>query len=94
MATATDPPQPNGSLQVFPNPAPGAFTIRIVGPPAAQPLTLEAVSELGQQVLTRHDTAEALAAETSRRTARLAPGAYLLRLRGPGFSQVQRAVKL
>jgi len=94
VATAAAPPQPNGHLQVFPNPAPGAFTIRIAGPPAAQPLTLEVVSELGQRVLTLHGTAEALGAETTRRTARLAPGTYLLRLRGPGFSQVQRAVKL
>ena len=91
---ATAPSHPNGYLQVFPNPAPGPFTVRIMGPPAAQPLTLEAVSELGQRVLTLHGTAEALAAETSRCTARLVPGTYLLHLRGPGFSQVQRAVEL
>ena len=40
-------------MQVFPNPAPGAFGIRIVGAPAAQPLALEVFSLLGGLPTTR-----------------------------------------
>ena len=79
-------------LQVFPNPAPGAFNIRIANPDA-KPLTLEVLSALGQRVLALHGTAAEVQAELARRTAALTPGAYLVRLRGEGLSEVQRVVK-
>ncbi|WP_210516982.1 ExeM/NucH family extracellular endonuclease [Hymenobacter terricola] len=85
---------PGPRLQVFPNPAPGAFNLRITGLPDAQPLTLEVVSLQGQTVLALHGPAEALQAEIGRRTAGLAPGTYVLRLSGAGFGQVRRVVKL
>ena len=81
-------------LQVFPNPAPGAFNVRIVGAPAAERLTLEVVSALGQRVLALHGTAETLQSGISRRTAQLSPGIYLLRLSGASFSQSRRVEKL
>jgi PKD repeat protein len=77
---------------LFPNPAPGAFNIRIAGS-SSQPLTLEVLSALGQPVLALRGTAAEVQAELARRTAALAPGAYLVRLRGAGLGEVQRVVK-
>ena len=91
--TATGRPTTGGQMDVFPNPAPGVFNLRLDGF-AAQPMTLEVVSALGQRLLTLHGTAAELQAEISPRTARLAAGTYLLRLSGADFSQVQRVVKL
>ncbi|OGX85606.1 hypothetical protein BEN48_01880 [Hymenobacter glacialis] len=82
-----------GQLQVFPNPALGAFGIRIVGLPKTERLTLEVVSALGQRALALQGTAETLQAKIGRQTAQLAPGIYLLRLSGTGISQTQRVEK-
>ena len=82
-----------GQLAIFPNPAPGAFNVRISGF-AAQPMTLKVVTVLGQHVLTLRGTAGELQAEIGPRTARLAAGTYVVRLSGADFSQVQRVVKL
>ena len=79
-------------LQIFPNPAPGAFNIRIASPDA-RPLTLEVLSALGQPVLALRGTAAEVQAALARRTAALAPGTYLVRVSGEGFSEVQRVVK-
>jgi hypothetical protein len=79
-------------LQVFPNPAPGAFNIRIANPDA-RPLLLELLSALGQPVLALRGTAAEVQAELARRSVGLAPGTYLVRLRGEGLSEVQRVVK-
>jgi predicted extracellular nuclease len=79
-------------LQVFPNPAPGAFNIRIASPDA-RPLVLELLSALGQPVLALRGTAAEVQAELARRSVGLAPGTYLVRLRGEGLSEVQRVVK-
>ena len=80
-------------LQVFPNPATGALTLRLDGT-GPQLLTLELLSGMGQRVLEMRGTAEALQAEIGQRTAGLTPGTYMLRVRGEGFSQVRRVVKL
>ena len=56
-------------------------------------MTLEVLSELGQRVLLLYGSAEVLQGKIGSRTARLAPGTYLLRLRGADFNQVQRVVK-
>ena len=93
VVAATAPPAAAGALQVFPNPAAGAFSFRSAGF-GAQPLTLEIVSALGQRVLVLQGPAPALAADLDRRTARLPPGTYLLRLTGAGFNHAQRVVKL
>ena len=92
VVTATAHSQSGPQFQVFPNPAPGALNLRITSPDA-RPMTLEVLSELGQQVLSLYGTADVLQAEIGSRTARLAPGTYLLRLHGADFSQVQRVVK-
>ena len=92
VTAALAPKSAAARLQVFPNPAPGAFNIRIAGPDA-QPLILEVQSALGQPVLALRGTAAGLQAELARRTATLAPGAYLVRLQGAGLSEVQRVVK-
>ncbi|WP_201979649.1 ExeM/NucH family extracellular endonuclease [Hymenobacter rubidus] len=91
--TAASRPAASAQLEVFPNPAPGAFNLRITGL-GAQPLTLEVLSPMGQRVLTLHGTATDLQTEIGRRTAALAAGTYVLRLSGADFSQVQRVVKL
>ncbi|MBU6119513.1 ExeM/NucH family extracellular endonuclease [Hymenobacter siberiensis] len=91
--TATGRATTGGQIDIFPNPAPGAFNLRLSGF-AAQPMTLEVISVLGQQLLALHGTAEELQAAIGPRTARLAAGTYVLRLSGTGFSQVQRVVKL
>ncbi|HEX8503769.1 MAG TPA: ExeM/NucH family extracellular endonuclease [Hymenobacter sp.] len=94
VVTATAKAGAGAQVEVFPNPAAGAFNVRIAGAPAAQPLTLEVYSLLGQRVLSLHGTAETLPAMVSRRTASLTAGTYLLRLRGTHLNQVQRVVKL
>ncbi len=94
VVTTTAKPGASVQLQVFPNPTAGAFNLRIVGTTGAQQLTLEVVSLLGQRVLMLRGTAEELQSAITRRTARLAPGSYVLKLSGTGFSQTQRVVKL
>jgi predicted extracellular nuclease len=91
--TAATPPNAALQFQAFPNPSSGAFQLLLSGTLATQTLTLEVVSLLGQRVLSLQGTGTELQAETSRRTAALAPGTYLLRLRGEGFSRTQRVVK-
>ena len=94
VVTAAAPAAPRLTLEAFPNPAPGAFSLRLTGPTDARPLTLEVTSLLGQRVLVLHGSAESLPAEISQRSGRLPPGTYLLRLSGADFSVVQRVVKL
>ena len=81
------------SFQVFPNPAVGGFGLQLTRA-SVEPLTLEVLSALGQPVLALRGTAAELSTELDRRTARLAPGTYLVRLSGSGFREVQRVVKL
>ena len=92
-ATAPATPASDARLQVFPNPAAGAFSFRLAGLVDARPLVLEARTLTGQRLWTLHGPAAALATELERRSAHLAPGTYLLRLSGAGFSEVQRVVK-
>ena len=92
VTAATRPSRPQ-ALQVFPNPATGAFYLRLAGLPRTQPLSLEVVSALGQRMLLLHGTPETLEQELAQRTSGLLPGTYLLRLRGAGRSQVLRVVK-
>jgi len=90
--TAAALPAVGVQLAVFPNPAAGAFTVRITGLDT-RPMTLDVVSLAGQRVLALRGTAEELQTEIARRSARLAAGTYVLRLSGVDFSQVQRVVK-
>jgi predicted extracellular nuclease len=92
VTAALAPKSATARLQVFPNPAPGAFSIRIAWADA-RPLTLEVLSALGQPVLALRGTAAEVQAELARRTAALVPGAYLVRVQGAGLSEVQRVVK-
>jgi hypothetical protein len=87
-------PALSAQLEVYPNPAPAGFNVRLTGMPSALPLTLEVVTLLGQRVLSLQGPAETLSAELSRHTAHLAPGTYVLRIRGAGVSRAQRVVKL
>ncbi|GAB3297540.1 ExeM/NucH family extracellular endonuclease [Hymenobacter humi] len=94
VVTAAAKPKADVRFEVFPNPASGAFSVRIAGIADKQLLTLEVLSMLGRRVLLLHGTAEAIQADMTRRTAQLAPGTYLVRLSSAGFSQAQRVVKL
>ncbi len=93
VATATAKAGAGVVLEAFPNPAAGALGFRIAGVPAPQPLALELVSLLGQRVLALQGPADMLQRELTRRTARLAPGTYVLRVSGRGFSRTQQVVK-
>ena len=92
VTAARAPKSASARLQLFPNPAPGAFNIRIADSNLQQ-LTLEILSTLGQPVLALRGTATEVQAALARRTAALAPGAYLVRVSGAGLSEVQRVVK-
>ena len=89
---ATTPARAASQFQLFPNPAPGAFNIRLTTADA-RPLTLEVLSALGQPVLLLRGTAAEVQAGLATRTAALAPGTYLVRLQGAGLNEVQRVVK-
>ncbi|MBJ6107925.1 ExeM/NucH family extracellular endonuclease [Hymenobacter sp. BT523] len=93
VVTAAARPAAGVQMEAFPNPAAAGFTLRITGLAATEPLALDVVSALGQRVLALHGSAAGLPAETAQRTAGLAPGTYLLHLRGAGFSQTLRVVK-
>ena len=90
--TATQSAAAEDRVQVFPNPAAAGFSLSIRNADA-RPLTLELLSPLGQRVLLLHGPAAELAPALARRTAYLVSGAYLLRVSGEGFSEVQRVVK-
>jgi len=68
---------------------PRAFRV----PAGSAPLQLEFSLLQGQRLLSLNGSPSLLQAELDRYTAHLAPGIYILRLRGNGINQTQRVVK-
>lgn len=86
-------PAPVARLLVSPNPAPGGFTVQLEGIPATKILTFDVLTATGARIFTVAGPAAGLPAELVRRTVRLAPGVYWLRVRELGFGPAQRVVK-
>ena len=81
-------------LFVYPNPAAGSRPFTLAGVPAsAGALTLDFSLPQGDRLLSLHGTPALLQGELNRYTAHLAPGIYVLKLRGKGFQQIQRVMK-
>ncbi|WP_073108019.1 ExeM/NucH family extracellular endonuclease [Hymenobacter daecheongensis] len=81
-------------LYVYPNPVEGARLFSLAGVPAAAgALSLEISLPQGPPMLRLHGPVALLQAELNRSTAHLAPGIYLLSLKGRNFDQTQRIMK-
>ena len=81
-------------LFVYPNPAAGskAFTLANV-PASAGVLTLDFSLPQGGRLVSLHGSPALLQGELNRYTTHLAPGIYVLTLKGKGFAQTQRVMK-
>ncbi|OGX83376.1 hypothetical protein BEN47_03540 [Hymenobacter lapidarius] len=81
-------------LFVYPSPAAGpvAFSLAKI-PASAGRLTLDFSLPQGTRLLSLQGSPGMLQAELDRYTTHLAPGIYLLKLRGQGFQQTQRVMK-
>ena len=86
--------RPQNRLFVYPGPAAGpqAFSLASV-PASAGAITLDFTLPQGPRLLSLHGTPALLEGQLNSYTAHLAPGIYLLTLRGKGFSQTQRVMK-
>ena len=80
-------------LVAFPNPAPGGFTVQLVGVAPTRVLTVDVLSATGQRLVTVTGAVGGLPFELARRTAHLAPGGYWVRVREAGFGPGVRVVK-
>ncbi|SNC60478.1 hypothetical protein SAMN06265337_0268 [Hymenobacter gelipurpurascens] len=81
-------------LFVYPKPAAGgqAFTLNSL-PKNIGPLTLEVLLPQGPPMLRLQGSVSLLQAELNRYTGHLAPGIYVLHLKGRGLNQTQRVMK-
>jgi hypothetical protein len=81
-------------LFVYPNPAAGskAFTLADV-PASAGVLTLDFLLPQGPRLVSLQGSPEMLQGELNRYTTHLAPGIYVLKLKGKNFEQTQRVMK-
>ena len=86
--------QANTRLFVYPNPAAGPATFSLASVPAsAGILTLDFMLPQGPRLLSLRGTPKLLQSQLSRYTTHLAPGIYVLKLRGTRFEQTQRVMK-
>ena len=85
-----------GSTRLFqyPSPAAGPAAFSLAGVPArAGPLTLTFSLPQGVRLVTLRGPAALLQSQLNRYTEHLAPGVYVVQLRGQGFAQIQRVMK-
>ena len=75
-------------LFMYPGPAAGPQAFSLAGA-----LTLNFALPQGPRMLSLHSTPAMLETQLDGYTARLAPGIYVLTLRGKSFSQTQRVMK-
>jgi hypothetical protein len=81
-------------LFVYPNPAAGAKAFTLKGVPAsAGVLTLDFSLPQGSRLVSLKGSADMLQGELNRYTTHLAPGIYVLKLKGTNFEQTQRVMK-
>ena len=86
--------RPKNRLFVYPGPAAGPEAFSLAGVPArAGALTLNFSLPQGPRMLSLHGTPALLEGQLNNYTAHLAPGIYVLTVRGAGFSQTQRVMK-
>ena len=86
--------RPANRLFVYPGPAAGPLAFSLAGVPAsAGALTLDFALPQGPRMLSMHGTPAMLENQLNGYTAHLAPGIYVLTLRGKSFSQTQRVMK-
>ena len=86
--------RPKNRLFVYPGPAAGPEAFSLAGVPArAGALTLNFSLPQGPRMLSLHGTSALLEGQLNNYTAHLAPGIYVLTVRGAGFSQTQRVMK-
>lgn len=86
--------RPRNRLFVYPGPAAGpqAFSLARV-PASAGALTLDFSLPQGPRLLSVHGAPAVLEQQLNTYTAHLAPGIYVLRLQGRGYSKTQRVMK-
>ena len=81
-------------LFVYPSPAAGPVPFGLAGVPAsAGALTLDISLPQGGRLVSLRGPAAALQSQLNRYTEHLAPGIYLVQLRGQGFAKTQRVMK-
>ena len=86
--------RPKNRLFVYPGPAAGPEAFSLAGVPArAGALTLNFSLPQGPRMLSLHGTPALLEGQLNNYTAHLAPGIYVLTVRGAGFNQTQRVMK-
>ena len=86
--------RPKNRLFVYPGPAAGPEAFSLAGVPArAGALTLNFSLPQGPRMLSLHGTPALLEGQLNNYTAHLAPGIYVLTVRGAGFSRTQRVMK-
>ena len=86
--------RPANRLFMYPGPAAGPLAFSLAGVPAsAGALTLNFALPQGPRMLSLHSTPAMLETQLDGYTAHLAPGIYVLTLRGKSFSQTQRVMK-
>ena len=86
--------RPRNRLFIYPGPAAGPLAFSLAGVPArAGALTLDFALPQGTRMLSLHGTPTLLENQLNTYTAHLAPGIYILTLRGKGFSQTRRVMK-
>lgn len=89
---AAAPPRAGRQPAVFPNPASGGAGFEVRNLPAGA-CTVEVLSAQGARVLMLHGAGADLQGQVRLRTAQLAPGLYLLRLRGADYQHTLRVVR-
>ncbi|UOQ97816.1 ExeM/NucH family extracellular endonuclease [Hymenobacter sp. 5317J-9] len=86
--------RPTSRLFVYPNPPAGEVPFTLADVPArAGRLTLDFSLPNGPRLLSLAGTPEALQSQLREYTAHLAPGIYVLKLRGTNFQQTRRVMK-
>lgn len=86
--------RPTNRLFVYLGPVVGPLAFSLAGVPAsAGALTLDFTLPHGPRMLSMHGTPAMLENQLNGYTAHLAPGIYVLTLRGKSFSQTQRVMK-
>lgn len=94
IRTVASPTRPANRLFVHPAPAAGPVPFSLVGvPTSAGSLTLDFALPQGPRLLRLRGTPELIESELNRYITHLAPGIYVLKLRGKQFAQTQHVMK-
>ena len=89
---AAAPPLSAAQVAVYPNPAPGRFTVLLPGTGTAAPLQMELLNALGQAVWQQIRSLPSTGASLDVDASGLSAGVYSLRLRGANAACTKRVV--